>query len=173
MSAGFVILLVVLAVFVIAAWASNKLLSREIVSETEFVLLYREGIFQRLLDPGGYWIMPMRDGLVRIDKRPRDEVLSGQEILTKDRIAIKISLVIAYEAADPRKIHDGSQSATWSLLEAARLALREVVVEMTLDETPRGALGSWRARALSAGGPVRGTWLRAQRCGGARRDAAQ
>lgn len=111
---------------------------RIVVRETETALLFQDGIAKRQLDPGIHWLLPMRDKLERIDIRRRTDVLSGQEILTKDRISIKVSLVFTYQPVDVRKIHLETADAVGALLEQLRLATREAVAGLTLEEVLDG-----------------------------------
>ncbi len=70
------------------------------VFEFQRGLLYRRGRFVRMLDPGVYW-MRARDTFVRIaDVRPALVTIPGQEVLTADGIALKLSISARYEIAD-------------------------------------------------------------------------
>lgn len=152
MTTGVLSFLAIVAVLVISAtYVLRNLFVRTIVRDTEAVLLYKSGAFDRQLETGAYWITPFSDQIERIDIRPRQRVLSGQEILTKDRIAIKISLVLDYRPEDARKVMEGAVYSDGSLEEAARLALRAEVADLTLDEIleARSDLGDRIAKTLS------------------------
>ncbi len=152
MSSGVLGFLVsVVAIAVAAVVVLRVLFVRVVVRDTEAVLLYNNGVFERRLETGAHWTVPYRDQIERLDMRRRQMVLSGQEILTKDRIAIKISLVLDYTPEDPRKILEAVVYADGTLEEAARLALRAGVAELTLDEVleARSDLGERLTAALA------------------------
>lgn len=130
--AAFLIVLIFLGMS--AYFAYRAFLRRDVVWDTEFALLYRNGQYSRRLEPGVHWIFPMRDSIRRLDARPRFRILSGQEILTKDRVAIKISLSIIVVPTDPETIFTSSVDAEADLLEHARVALRDLVSQIDLDE---------------------------------------
>ena len=125
--------LIVLGVLVGAFYVVSKTLRRDVIQETEFALHYRDGVFVEQLPPGARWSLPFRDEITRIDKRAQINVLSGQEILTQDRIAVKISLTMTYAPTDPVKLMGQTLHPDMALDEAARLALREAVAALTLD----------------------------------------
>lgn len=134
MSGGLVSFLVLLAVLAFGLVLLFRYgLGRQTVWAWQRGLLYRDGRFVRMLDPGAYWINKLTDHVVRIDIRQHSLVLSGQEILTKDRVAVKVSLSIFLGISDPKRSHEESMYALHELEECARLALRDVVFGMTLD----------------------------------------
>src|SRR5437870_4535782 len=73
-----------------------------IVWENERGLLYREGRYETLLKPGRYefWRWD-RVRIVRVSIRQMSEVITGQEILTADKVEVRVSIVAQYVVSDP------------------------------------------------------------------------
>jgi len=69
------------------------------VSEFEQALLFRDGRFVRVLDPGVHWI---RGEAVRVDVRRRDTLVDVAPVHTQDLVPIGVSLQIAYRVTDPK-----------------------------------------------------------------------
>jgi len=74
---------------------------RETILEYERGLLYDQGRFRRLLEPGQYWHIPLLVTIRKLDLRPRFASIGGQEVLSLDGITLKVSLAAHYEIIDP------------------------------------------------------------------------
>src|SRR5437899_8567500 len=72
------------------------------VFEYERGLLYRDGRLDSVLEPGHYqfWTTE-RVEVAKVSLREVSQVVGGQEILTADRIEVRVSLVAQYRAAEP------------------------------------------------------------------------
>jgi regulator of protease activity HflC (stomatin/prohibitin superfamily) len=68
------------------------------VSEFEKAILFREGRFVRLLDPGIHWI---RGEALVVDLRRRDTAVDAAPVQTRDLVPIGVRLMIAYRVRDP------------------------------------------------------------------------
>ncbi|GAB4509365.1 MAG: hypothetical protein OHK0046_04200 [Anaerolineae bacterium] len=111
-------------------------LARElIVMEYEKGLLYKDGRFERLLDAGRYrfWRWEKVD-VIKVSMRQMREVISGQEILTSDRIEVRVSLVAKYQIADPVVAINNVDSYTEQLYQDIQLELRNSVASRTIDQ---------------------------------------
>jgi len=64
---------------------------RLIVQAFQRGVVLREGLAERVLHPGAYWITPKRR-LILCDIRPTPFQVQGQESLTADGLAVRISL---------------------------------------------------------------------------------
>jgi regulator of protease activity HflC (stomatin/prohibitin superfamily) len=105
----------------------------EIVHEYEIGLLYRQGKFVKTLKPGGYWLLK-RTRIQNVDLRKRTIAIPGQEILTADNIALKVSLILTYTITDPEKAFHTVADYNQELYIAAQLALRDIVGGLKADE---------------------------------------
>ena len=108
------------------------------VFEYERGLRYSRGRFDRTLEPGQYWYMPFRVRIDKVDVRPRCLSVSGQEVLTSDGVAVKVSLASKYEIVDPDRAVNKAQDYTGMLYLELQMAAREIVSKMTADEVVEG-----------------------------------
>ena len=83
-----------------------------IIKDTHRGLWYEDGVLVKVLEAGRYkiprrWfnIGPLRRPqveIVRVDVRERDLTIKGQEILTSDKVAIRVSIIVQFRVTDPR-----------------------------------------------------------------------
>ena len=69
------------------------------VSEFEQALLFRDGRFVRLLDPGVHWI---RGEATLVDLRRRDTHVDVAPVHTRDLVPIGVRLQVSYRVTDPK-----------------------------------------------------------------------
>jgi regulator of protease activity HflC (stomatin/prohibitin superfamily) len=69
------------------------------VSEFEQALLFRDGRFVGLLDPGTHWI---RGEAIRVDLRRRDTQVDVAPVHTLDLVPIGVRLQISYRVTDSK-----------------------------------------------------------------------
>lgn len=139
-------ILVAVAVIVgaVAFWASQYLWPKpRIVRQHERGLLYRKGHLISELGPGRYWLRPRITELHTFDMRRRHAVVAGQEVLTADRVPLKVSLIAEFSVSDATKAHTTVDDYQEVLYARAQLALRQAVAERDLDAAlaERGELG--------------------------------
>lgn len=105
-----------------------------IIRDQNVGMLFHDGVFLRQLGPGRYRLHRTRDQVEVIDLRPHDEYVVGQELLTKDQLSIKLSVVLRHQVVDPAlriKAHDLPLHAIHTAVQAA---LRSLTASLTLDE---------------------------------------
>ncbi|MEZ6197608.1 MAG: slipin family protein [Planctomycetota bacterium] len=99
-------------------------------------LLYRNGAFLRRLGSGRQVLI--RDGshyeLVIVDLRERQLEVSGQEIMTADKVSLRMNLQLAYRVVDLDRSLEAASDLADALYRSAQLALREAVGTRRLDE---------------------------------------
>lgn len=106
------------------------------VESNEKGILYVDGKFDRLLDSGAYyfWKNMANITIARVDMRATQIEISGQEILTRDKAALRINFYAQYQVIDPIKGLVDNKDYDKQLYVLIQLALREFVGSMTLDE---------------------------------------
>ncbi|RMI05026.1 SPFH domain-containing protein [Cellulomonas triticagri] len=107
---------------------------RVVVREWERVLVYRDGTFERQLEPGRHRFPRRRRGLVRVPLRPRLVTLPAQEVLTGDGLSVKVSVLATVRVAEPRTWNEALEQPDAFVYAALQVALREEVAGRTLDE---------------------------------------
>lgn len=128
-----------------------------IISETHRGLWYEDGVYQRMLSAGRYEL-PWREGWSRlverflgadvadrwfgrlpevliqqVDMREQDLTIRGQEILTKDKVAIRVSILTRYRVVDPVKALHVVENYADRLYSDVQLAARRSLASMNLE----------------------------------------
>lgn len=133
---------------------------RVTIFEFQRGLLYVQGRFARVLEPGRIWLRA-RDAFVRvIDVRPAIATIGGQEVLSSDGITLKVSLAVRFEFADLDLAFNRTEDAVGSAYLAVQIALREVIGTKRIDEVLEGRAGISAAVAEIATPVVAGYGVR-------------
>lgn len=118
-----------------AEGAREQLFRVDVGSEEE-LLVYIDGELREQLGPGvyAYW-----RGLAKIEVRKadrREQVLdvAGQEILTADKVSLRVNLLVTYKVVDAPRAVSAAEDYEQALYRAAQLALRASVGAKTLDK---------------------------------------
>jgi regulator of protease activity HflC (stomatin/prohibitin superfamily) len=105
------------------------------IHDYERGLRFSRGHLTGLVDPGVHVTFGPLTEIRPLDVRPAMLPVEGQEVLTADGVAAKISLVARYAVGDPvaALTRDSAWQRTLYLL--LQLGLRDAVTRRTLDET--------------------------------------
>src|SRR5262249_58533847 len=84
---------------------NNTLVTEHVVENHEAGLLYVEGRLVEKLAPGrhAFWTASRRIEVKRLDLRPQPVEITAQEMLTKDRIALRVTLTAFRRIVDPER----------------------------------------------------------------------
>jgi len=109
-----------------------------IVPEAYVGLLYEDGAFVNSLKPGKYQFKQgFFDNVQRhiklIDMRERSLTIKGQEILTADKVAIRVSLLVYFRVKDPESAAHNVSSYEERIYEDVQLAARRFLASRELD----------------------------------------
>ncbi len=106
------------------------------IESSEEGLLFINGEFVKRLTKGLYFfwknVVPIE--VVKIDMRQIQLEISGQEMLTKDKAALRINFQASYRVVDAKKALLENKDFERQLYTLLQLALREFVGTLTLDE---------------------------------------
>jgi regulator of protease activity HflC (stomatin/prohibitin superfamily) len=107
-----------------------------IVESHEAGLLFVDGKFQERLGPGRYafWAVGRAVRIARVDLRPQPLEVTAQEILTKDRVSLRVTLTAFTKIVDPEKAALAAADVQNTLYRLIQFAIREAVATRTLDE---------------------------------------
>src|SRR5499427_3040866 len=114
-----------------------------IIKPTHRGLWYEDGVLKRVLEPGRYkWPRYLDLGFYRrprvevvlVDVRERELTIKGQEILTADKVAIRVSIVVQFRVADPAAALHAVVSFEERLYSDVQLAARRALATMTLED---------------------------------------
>jgi regulator of protease activity HflC (stomatin/prohibitin superfamily) len=107
----------------------------QIVREYERGLLYRNGKFVELLAPGRYAFWRWEHVLIdRIDVRELSQTIDGQEVLTSDKIGIRVTLIAQFKVTDPIVARHTVNDYLAQLYQDLQLTLREAITGQSLEE---------------------------------------
>ncbi|WP_373542987.1 slipin family protein [Chamaesiphon sp.] len=97
--------------------------------------LYIDRVFQSQLEPGihAWWSFNRSFGSVAIDMRLQNMEVSGQDILTKDKVPVRLNLTAGYRISDPLLAMNNLADINGFLYKELQFALRGAVGERTLD----------------------------------------
>lgn len=96
---------------------------------------FQDGEYVDTLPPGEYafWKNVADSKVVEVDIREQALDVAGQEIMTADKVTLRMNALVTYRVVDARKAVMVSEGATQSLYREAQLALRGVVGTRDLD----------------------------------------
>ncbi|MGN1048330.1 MAG: slipin family protein [Eubacteriales bacterium] len=106
------------------------------VSEYQKARLYFNKKLVKILDAGTYyfWKNGVKIDVDFVDTRLTQMDITGQEILTQDKVSIRVNFVCNYRVTDYVKILTEIDDFTEQMHVAAQLALREYIGKYKLDE---------------------------------------
>ncbi len=131
MSAGVIVLIIflVLAVILLAK-------SVIIIHQAEKGLVERFGRYKETLDPGLKFIIPFVDSLkIRIDMRETVLDIEPQPVITKDNVTVTVDAVVYYYVTEAKAVRYEVANFFAAVSKLAQTNMRNVIGEMTLDET--------------------------------------
>src|SRR5919202_987308 len=114
-----------------------------IIKDTHRGLLYRDGVMVRVLAAGRYTIpwainLPLlrrpKVEIKLVDVRERDLTIKGQEILTSDKVAIRVSIVVHFRVTDRAAAIEQVAEYEDRLYSDVQLAARRSLASMALED---------------------------------------
>src|SRR4051812_17164398 len=116
-----------------------------IIKDTHRGLWYADGVLTRVLGAGRYqipWFSGMNFlGFRRpkievelVDVRQRELTIKGQEILTSDKVAIRVSIIVQFRVVDPRAAVHEVEHYEERLYSDVQLAARRSLASMPLEQ---------------------------------------
>lgn len=121
-----------------------------IIKDTHRGLWYEDGVLTRILEAGRYKfprlnfferLVPERwrkrlpnIEIAIVDMRERDLTIKGQEILTADKVAIRVSIIVQFKVTNPQAALHVVESYSERLYSDVQLAARRSLASMTLEE---------------------------------------
>ena len=137
-------------------------------------LFFRDGRHEATLAPGAYalWKGVARTKVVPVDLREQVVDVAGQEIMTADKVTLRLNAVVTYKVADALRAVTAVEDHRQALYREAQLALRAAIGGRTLEAllARQGRAGPRAGRGPARGG--RGVRCRARLARHPRRDPA-
>ncbi len=139
---------------------------RVIVYPWETALLYRNGLFERVLEPGvhRYVDLGQQVKIVRLANHPQRTAFAATEVISADRFAFRIHLTVTWSIAHARAAWEaqevpevGTYAITTPLAERSAAAALAAVGTRPLDDVvgdPQGVADAIRERLGGAAGTL-------------------
>ncbi len=121
-------------------------MQREIlIKDTHRGLKYVDGVLTQVLEAGLYEIPVFKAAslfgkrtprveITLVDVRERDLTIKGQEILTRDKVAIRVSIIVQFRVSDPRAALHVVENYEDRIYSDVQLAARRSLASMNLEE---------------------------------------
>ncbi len=148
---------------------SNLYLDVHDIEDGKLGVLYLNGQFAEILRPGRYafWKNAGKVKLYQYDLREKVLDVSGQEIMTADKVTLRLNAVLTYRIADVRKVAETAEDAAQALYREVQLVIRAEVGGRTLDAllgdktaVAREAFAAMKEKATTYGLEVLGLGIR-------------
>jgi regulator of protease activity HflC (stomatin/prohibitin superfamily) len=139
------------------------------VAEKFLGLLFVDGELVKTLTPGlyAYWKFNRAIKVEQVDTRLTEMEVSGQEILTKDKVSLRVNLSAQYRVTDLVAARKGLADMTGYLYRALQFSARQAIGTRTLDtllgekgELDRVIFEGVRAQAAAYGLLVEGVGVK-------------
>lgn len=113
-----------------------NLISVQPVLEGQAGLLFVDGVFARKLDAGvyGFWNIGRTAQVKVVDLKRQALDVAGQEVLTKDRVTIRVNVSAEYRVVDPVKAVTAVKDFSEAFYRTLQQAFRKALGAMTLDQ---------------------------------------
>lgn len=112
-----------------------------IIKDARCGLLYENGVLSRILTSGRYvfprWPWSPQREIVIVDMRERSATIKNQEILTADKVAVRLSLLLYFKVSDPKAAQQNVEAYEDRIYEDVQLAARRFLATRTLDQILR------------------------------------
>jgi regulator of protease activity HflC (stomatin/prohibitin superfamily) len=120
----------------LAAAGKSNLITSSLVAEGQAGLLFVDGIHVETLAPGahGFWNTGRAVSVKLVDLKRQSLDVTGQEVLTRDRVTIRVNLSAEYRVTDPALAASVVKDFADSLYRALQFAFRRTLGALSLDQ---------------------------------------
>ncbi len=117
-------------------WLSSSQLQVVMALPYERALVHVDGVLREVLAEGraAYSALNRKIDVVKVDLREQEVQILGQELMTRDKVTLRLNLVVKYRIADPVKAVQTVASLRDALYVEAQMSVRHFVAELTLDQ---------------------------------------
>ncbi|NDJ62111.1 MAG: slipin family protein [Chloroflexi bacterium] len=112
-----------------------------IIKNTHRGLWYQDGVLTQILEAGRYQLPRRRlfrrkpeVEILLVDMRERDLTIKNQEILTADKVAIRVSIIVRFRVTDPQAVIQEVEDFETRIYSDVQLAARRSLASMTLEQ---------------------------------------
>ncbi|QSF13968.1 SPFH domain-containing protein [Mycoplasma sp. Mirounga ES2805-ORL] len=107
-----------------------------IVPQMKFKIVERLGKYNKTLEGGLHWIIPLIDR-VKLTETKQEKVFDfpEQAVITKDNVTMQIDTVVYLKILDPKLFAYGAENPFFAVESLTATTLRNLVGDLELDET--------------------------------------
>jgi len=108
----------------------------QVVAPYERALVYVDGTLHAVLEEGRYFLAN-RHRTVRcelVELREKEFTIAGQELLTRDKVTLRLNLIVKYKITDPVKSVQEVENLWAALYSEAQVLARRFVASFTVEE---------------------------------------
>jgi regulator of protease activity HflC (stomatin/prohibitin superfamily) len=132
MSGGVIAVIVILVVLFVVTLAKSV----TIIHQAEKGIIERFGRYKETLEPGLRFIIPFIDALAaRIDMRETVLDVEPQPVITNDNVTVTVDAVVYYYVTEAKAVKYEVANFYIAVSKLAQTNLRNLIGEMSLDET--------------------------------------
>jgi regulator of protease activity HflC (stomatin/prohibitin superfamily) len=116
--------------------STSSIYTVETVGAFDKGVLIVDGAYQKTLAPGtyGFWKALKQIQILLVDMRVRSVEVSGQEILTKDKVTLRVNVTGQFHVTDPVKATQSLSHYNDFLYQSIQFAIRDAVGTQMMDE---------------------------------------
>jgi regulator of protease activity HflC (stomatin/prohibitin superfamily) len=120
------------------AWhlADSPVFFEALVSTHERAVLFVDGVLTEVLGPGRHGLCPWHRKLrlTRVDMREQELQATGQELITADKVSLRLNLITHYRVVEPATLVDRVDSLRDAVYAELQIGARYVVAGVSVDE---------------------------------------
>ena len=110
------------------------LISLRQINEYQRGVMFTMGRFSGIKGPGWRLVVPVFQGMTKVDMRVKAVDVPNQKAITKDNITVDVNAVIYYNVADAGKAILTVENYFYAVSQLAQTTMRNVVGEVELDD---------------------------------------
>lgn len=104
------------------------------VNQWERGVKFTLGRFSKVVEPGWRLVIPVFQGMQKVDMRIKSVDVPSQDAITKDNVSAKINAVIYYKVTNASTAIIEVQNIDYAVLQLAQTTMRNIAGSVTLDE---------------------------------------
>ncbi len=107
-----------------------------VVEEVKAGLLFIDNRYVRTLSPGkhGFWAVTGNPRVETVDMRRQTIEVPGQEILSRDKVSLRVNILAEYQVQDPVKAKQSIKDFEAYFYRLLQLSIRQALGKKTLEE---------------------------------------
>lgn len=115
---------------------TDEFMETHVILPYERGMVWVDGTFHGELEAGTYGIYTNNSDVefIKVDMRERELQITGQEVMSKDKVTLRLNLILKYTIEDALKSVESSTSLNTALYSEVQLIARGIVAGMSIDE---------------------------------------